>query len=146
MTRWIIFILIYLLLVIYGYQAVRTVTKQSAWYYLYFGIALLVLGNFIFQFTSVSEGRVLSPAKSYAFGFLLSFMALNLVLVPILLGEDLIRGFFSIYDRLVSTKDSFHIPSRRKFVSQVALGLAAIPFTSLLYGMYRGKYNFRVLN
>ena len=25
------------------------------------------------------------------------------------------------------------------------MGLAAIPFTSLLYGMYKGKYNFKVL-
>ncbi|HNQ26314.1 MAG TPA: metallophosphoesterase, partial [Aquaticitalea sp.] len=33
----------------------------------------------------------------------------------------------------------------RKFVSTVALGVAAVPFASLLYGMYQGKYNFRVL-
>ena len=38
------------------------------------------------------------------------------------------------------------MPSRRKFISQIALGLAAVPFASLLYGMYRGKYRFRVLN
>ena len=88
---------------------------------------------------------MLSPAKSYAFGFLLAFMSLNLVIVLLLIGEDLIRGAFSVYDKLVSTKDAFHVPSRRKFISQIALGLAAIPFTSLLYGMYRGKYNYRVL-
>ncbi|WP_115462670.1 metallophosphoesterase [Winogradskyella aurantiaca] len=145
MTRWIVFILIYALLAIYGFQAVKTVTKQSIWYYVYLGVALLVLGNFIYQFSSTSDGSVLSPAKSYAFGFLLSFMALNLVIVPILIGEDLIRGAFSVYDKLVSSKTSFHVPSRRKFVSQLALGLAAIPFSSLLYGMYRGKYNYRVL-
>lgn len=145
MTRWIVFILIYALLAIYGFQAVKTVTKQSIWYYVYLGVALLVLGNFIYQFSSTSDGSVLSPAKSYAFGFLLSFMALNLVVVPILIGEDLIRGAFSVYDKLVSSKSNFHVPSRRKFISQLALGLAAIPFSSLLYGMYRGKYNYRVL-
>jgi predicted MPP superfamily phosphohydrolase len=37
-------------------------------------------------------------------------------------------------------------PKRRKIISQIALGLAAIPFTSLLYGMYRGKYNYKVLS
>jgi predicted MPP superfamily phosphohydrolase len=37
------------------------------------------------------------------------------------------------------------MPSRRSFISKIALGLAAIPLTSLLYGMYRGKYNFKVL-
>jgi predicted MPP superfamily phosphohydrolase len=144
-TRWIIFILIYTLLSVYGFQAVRTITNQKVFYYVYIGLALLVVGYFIYQFSTPTDGSVLSPTKSYAFGFLLSFMALNMVIVPILIGEDLIRGAFSIYDKLVTSKESFHIPSRRRFVSQIALGLAAIPFTSLLYGMYRGKYNFRVL-
>jgi len=145
MTRWIIFTIIYVLLTIYGFQAIKTVTKHSWIHYIYIGIAIIVAGNFIYQFTGASEGRVLSPIKSYAFGFLLSFMALNLVLVPILFLEDIIRGIFGLYDRFVAKREVFHIPERRKFISQIALGLAAIPFTSLLYGMYRGKYNFRVL-
>lgn len=145
MTRWIIFIIIYLILTVYGFQAIKTITKYSWVHYIFIAIAIIIVGNFIFQFASSSEGRVLSPSKSYAFGFLLSFMSLNLVLVPILLGEDIIRGALGLYDKLV-TKESFYLPSRRKFVSQVALGLAAIPFSSLLYGMYKGKYNFRVLN
>src|SRR5690606_33209525 len=36
-------------------------------------------------------------------------------------------------------------PSRRKFISQIALGIAAVPFLSLLYGMYKGKYDYQVL-
>lgn len=35
---------------------------------------------------------------------------------------------------------------RREFVSKMALALAAIPFTSVLYGMARGKYNYQVIN
>lgn len=145
MTRWIIFAIIYMLLTAYGFQAIKTLTKQSWIHYLFLGIAVIVVGNFIIQFTVAGEGRVLSPAKSYAFGFLLTFMSVNLVLVPILLGEDIIRGFYGLYDRFIA-KNDLHVPSRRKFISQIALGLAAIPFASLLYGMYKGKYNFRVLN
>jgi predicted MPP superfamily phosphohydrolase len=37
------------------------------------------------------------------------------------------------------------LASRRRFVSQVGLGLAAIPFLSLIYGMTIGKYNFKVI-
>lgn len=144
MTRWIVFSIVYILLTIYGLQAIKTVTKQSWVHFIYIAVAIIVVGNFVYQFTGASEGRVLSPIKSYAFGFLLSFMAFNLVLVPILLGEDIIRAAMGLYDKLV-TKETFELPSRRKFISQIALGLAAIPFTSLLYGMYKGKYNFRVL-
>lgn len=35
---------------------------------------------------------------------------------------------------------------RRKFVSKIVLGLAAIPFASVLYGIVIGKYNFKVIN
>ena len=146
MIRWIIFILIYSLFSVYGFQAIKTVTKLSWLHYLFIAIAIIVAGNFIYQFSIGAEGRVLNPAKSYAFGFLLAFMSLNLVIVPILIGEDIIRVFLGVYDKLFATKESFYLPSRRKFISTVALGLAAIPFASLLYGMYRGKYRFRVLD
>ncbi|WP_033957569.1 metallophosphoesterase [Psychroserpens jangbogonensis] len=146
MIRWVIFILIYSLFSVYGFQAIKTVTKLSWLHYLFIAIAIIVAGNFIYQFSIGAEGRVLNPAKSYAFGFLLAFMSLNLVIVPILIGEDIIRIFLGVYDKLFATKESFYLPSRRKFISTVALGLAAIPFASLLYGMYRGKYRFRVLD
>ena len=45
-----------------------------------------------------------------------------------------------------SEKRSFDIPHRRKFISQIAIGLGAVPFASLLYGMYQGRYNYKVLN
>ena len=37
------------------------------------------------------------------------------------------------------------MPDRRKFISQLGLGLAAIPFLSLLYGVTIGKYNYKVI-
>jgi predicted MPP superfamily phosphohydrolase len=144
MLRWIIFILIFCIFSIYGYQAIKTVTKATWIHYLFIAVAFIIAGNFIYQFSISSEGRVLNPAKSYALGFLLAFMSLNLVIVPILLGEDIIRAVLALYDKLI-TKEAFDMPSRRKFISQIALGLAAIPFTSLLYGMYKGKYRFRTL-
>ncbi|REE16833.1 hypothetical protein DFQ09_10544 [Winogradskyella pacifica] len=146
MIRWLLFAILFIILTVYGFQAIKTVTKQTWVYYLFLGVAIVVVGNFIFQFTATSEGRVLTTAKSFAFGFLLAFMAFNVVLLPFLIGEDFIRGAISVYDKFVTKNDTFYLPSRRKFVSQVALGLAAIPFSSLLYGMFQGKYNFRVLN
>lgn len=120
---------------------------KSAWvHYIFIALALIIAGNFIIQFTVYSEGRVLNPAKSYAFGFLLAFISLGLIIIPILLGEDVIRFIYGVYEKLVTKNDSFYLPSRRKFISQIALGIAAVPFASILYGMYRGKYRFRVLN
>lgn len=146
MLRWIIFVLVYILLSFYGFQAIKTLTKASWIHYLFIAISLIVVGNFIYQFSVGSEGRVLNPTQSYAFGFLLTFISLNLILVPFLLGEDIIRAAIGIFEKRMTSEENFHLPSRRKFISGLALGLAAIPFTSLLYGMYKGKYRFRVLS
>tara|TARA_B110000003_G_scaffold276579_1_gene324128 strand:- start:4879 stop:5859 length:981 start_codon:yes stop_codon:yes gene_type:complete len=60
-------------------------------------------------------------------------------------GEDMIRLLTGFYFKISASEQNFHIPSRRKFISTLALGIAAIPFSTLLYGMIKGKYNFKVL-
>lgn len=142
--RWIIFIIIYILLDIYVFQAFKTITKQSWVYYIYLGLSLAVIANFYYQFNFV-EDKGLSGAKSYAIGFLLVFFIPKLVLGIFLLGEDLVRFVVGGVGKLSHSGQDFSIPSRRKFLSQLALGVAAIPFASLLYGMYKGKYNYKVL-
>ncbi|NJB70976.1 hypothetical protein GGR42_001438 [Saonia flava] len=145
MLRWVIFIVVYLAVAFYTLQALKTVTKHQWVYYTFVAVTLLIIGNFIYQFTIGEEGRVLSRPKSYAFGFLvaiLAFMTINLIL---LFSEDIFRFLSAIYYRISGKHTEFTIPSRRRFLSMVALGVAALPFSALLYGMYRGKYNFKVL-
>lgn len=143
--RWIIFIIIYFIIDYYSFQAVKAVTKKTWLHYLYIALSIIVVGNFVYQFMQVSEGRVLTPAKSYAFGFLVTLIALKMAIVPILLGEDIFRFLSGVYTKLFSSNESFGLPSRRKFISQMAFVVAALPFSSLLYGMYKGKYNYKVL-
>ena len=145
MMRWIVFIIIYVIIDFYAFQAIKTLTKKRWIHYLHVAISFIVVGNFIYQFMQVSAGRVLTPEKSYAFGFLLTLLALKIVVVPILFGEDIFRFISGFYNKLFSSSNNFFLPTRRKFVSQIALAVAAIPFTSLLYGMYNGRYNFKVL-
>ena len=78
-------------------------------------------------------------------GLLLITYVPKLVVTFLLLGEDVFRigagsvNYFSNYNN-----DAF-LGSRRKFVSQLGLGLAAIPFMSLIYGITIGKYNYKVI-
>ncbi|GAA0871506.1 metallophosphoesterase [Gangjinia marincola] len=143
--RWIIFIGIYVLVDIYAFQAVRTITSSRWIYGLYWLFTILVLGNMIYQVSTSTSGMA-SGGLSYAFGFLLSLFAPKLLLIIAMFGEDIVRFFVGIFNKFISGEGSYHFPERRKFVSAVALGLAAVPFASLLYGIYRGKYQFRVLN
>ncbi|PZD78791.1 metallophosphoesterase [Mesonia sp. K7] len=144
--RWIIFGVIFVLLSFYSLQAIKTVFKNSWINYIYIGFCLLVVVFFTYQWLQPSEGRVLSIGRSYAMGFLLSLMIFQLLIVVFLLGEDIYRIVAAIIQKFSGKSETVHLPSRRKFISTAALGLASIPFLGMLYGMYRGKYNFRVLS
>ncbi len=145
--RWTIFICFYLLINFYAFQAIRTISKSNWVMFFYFLVSLIILGNFIFQWMQDNPGRGLTGARAYSLGFVLAFMAGNIVVTLFMFGEDIVRLFTAIYYKIApSATSDFGLPSRRKFLSQIALGIAAIPFSSLLYGMYQGRYNFKVLN
>jgi len=80
----------------------------------------------------------------YAFSLLLIFLLPKLTLLISMFGEDIYRVFVKGI-RVIGNSEVKSIPGRRKFVSQIALGMAAIPFASFLYGVTKGKYNFKVL-
>ena len=146
MLRWIVFIIIYLIMGFYTLQALKTATRLPWVYYAFMAISLVVLGNFIYQFTWGAEaGRVLSRPKSYAFGFLIAILTFNIITIIFLFSEDIFRFLAAVYSRFFDGSQEFDLPTRRRFLSLVALGIAALPFSALLYGMYRGKYNFKVL-
>jgi len=146
MLRWIVFIAIYCIMGYYSLQAIKTATRFPWVYYAFMLIAVLVVGNFLYQFTfGESEGRVLSGPKSYAFGFLLAMLTFQIITIVFLFSEDLFRIISGSYQKIFGTAKEFSLPERRRFLSLIAMGIAALPFGALLYGMYRGKYNFKVL-
>lgn len=142
--RWIFFVVIYIILDIYAYQAFKTVTRHSWIYWIYLALSLGVLGYLLYQF-NVPDKQGLTGARSYAIGFFLAFFVPKLILFILLFGEDLVRVVVSGLQKIFNSNDAYALPSRRKFISQIALGIAAIPFASLLYGMYQGRYNYKVL-
>ena len=70
-----------------------------------------------------------------------------MVIMIMMFGEDILRVPQAAFRYFTegSNMNASYMPSRRLFVSKIALGLAAIPFVSFLYGMYFGRYNFKVL-
>lgn len=144
--RWIILLLIYVLLSLYAFQLVKNLSKQTWVWVSYAAITIVILLNVVYQFWFEQDGgKVLTVAKSYAMGFMLSWALFTAVIVIFALSEDIVRFFIATYNKFFSVEQKFTAPSRRKFVSTIAVGLAALPFAGMLYGMYRGKYNYKVL-
>ncbi len=146
MIRIVLFTLLYLILGLYVVQGFKTITKNPWIVYLYIGLSVLVLLNFLFQFVVVEgSGGALTRVKTYAFSFFVILLVFKLVTVIFLFSEDIFRFLFAAYNKFFGGDKVFNMPDRRKFISTLALGIAAIPFGALLYGMYKGKYNFKVL-
>ena len=143
--RWILFILIYVLIDIYAYQAFRTLSKSSWLMIIYFLLSLGVLAALYFLLNSSGSTNFMTPPRNYLFGIFLVLFIPKLLLVIFMFGEDVMRFFIGMFFKFSANESGFYMPSRRKFISTLALGIAAIPFASLLYGMVQGRYNFKVL-
>ncbi|MDN3723316.1 metallophosphoesterase [Aequorivita sp. SDUM287046] len=143
--RWFLFILFYILVDIYAFQAVKTITKSPLIYGFYVVISLMVLAGLIYELSFFGSSKMMQPPKMYFFGIFLAVFVPKLLLVIFMFGEDILRFFVGLFMKIYGSQGDFYMPSRRKFVSTIALGIAAIPFASLLYGMIQGKYDYRVL-
>ncbi|MDB9721089.1 metallophosphoesterase, partial [Winogradskyella sp.] len=149
MIRWVIFIVLIGIADFYAFQSLRTITKSNWWYAFYWLFTLVIVGNFIIQFYSFSRSNGFSQSNSLAVGLLIALVVPKLLVIAIMFGEDVLRlpqGLYSYFMQDGGSSTTIkHVPERRKFISKIALGVAAVPFVSILYGMYKGKYNFKVL-
>lgn len=145
--RWITSILFFLIFQWYSYQAIKTFTSNRWLLFAYFLFVIMVVGNLLFYTVVLERSTSNEPRLMYAIGFFISLFVFQILVTILLLGEDIFRIPQGIYAYFSKMPDQVQfLPQRRKLISQIAIGLAAIPFASLLYGMFRGKYNFKVLS
>lgn len=147
MSRFIILAILYVVLAVYGFQAFRTLFKSPLLHWTYIALFLGALIFLTIKVVTYDPSDGFKGTAAIAGSIFAAFFLLALVLGFFLLLEDIVRLLGFGYNKMVglsSSADGFY-PSRRKFVSGIALGLAALPFGALLYGMYRGKYNYQVL-
>lgn len=145
--RWIVSILFFLIFQWYSYQAIKTFTSNRWLLFAYFLFVIMVVGNLLFYTVVLERSTSNEPRLMYAIGFFISLFVFQILVTILLLGEDIFRIPQGIYAYFSKMPDQVQfLPQRRKLISQIAIGLAAIPFASLLYGMFRGKYNFKVLS
>ena len=146
--RWLLFIVFILCLQWYSSNAVKTVTKSSWVYYLFMVFNTLVIVNFILQIVFFRENGLMSPYFSYSFGLCITVMVFQIITISFLFVEDVVRVPQWIYHVFTKgfSKSFEYSPQRREFISKLALITASIPAGSLIFGMMRGKYNYRVIN
>ena len=145
MIRWLIFIVVVGLVDFYAFQSVKTITKNKIVLIAYWGLSLAVLAYVMYQLLIFNNTNGLTLSLMLAFGLLILSILPKFTAIIVLFGEDIFRMFKGGFDSFSSGLSVPFFPERRIFVSKVALGLAAIPFASVLYGMFKGKYNYKVI-
>ncbi|MFN3757023.1 MAG: metallophosphoesterase [Flavobacterium sp.] len=144
--RWLFFIFIILLIEVYAFQAFKTVSRVKWVHWGYVLVSLSVIIYLIYSFSQFDRSVGQTKQTLFTFGLLLIIYIPKLILFTVMFGEDFFRVVSGVITHFVGDNDQgTFLPNRRKLVSQLAIGVAAIPFISLLFGMTIGKYNFKVI-
>jgi predicted MPP superfamily phosphohydrolase len=143
-----------LLLDWYVFSGLKTLTTgwQSArmrwlftWGYLIISLVVIVL--FLVGLSSFTTAKGMTPYHEYTLSIFITLFITKIFFVLVLSLGDLSRFIYGIVHNITKsgtkTNEPF-FPTRRKFVSEVAVLVAAFPFTGFLYAMIQGKYDYKV--
>ena len=146
--RWIVRLVLLLIIVLilewYAFQSLKTVSKNKIVRFSWIFISLIAYVNFFFVAITYDRSQGQTPQFQMAMGVMLTVLLPKVVILLIMFGEDIYRWIVKAISA-ISSEETKPLASRRKFISQLALGLAAIPFASFIYGIIQGKYNYKVL-
>lgn len=139
------FIAIFLLLDWYVWQAFKTSFKHykylSTLKYGYVSItAVSIILLLLVNLTDFSQWSRLARNSAIAFWFVLYFP--KVIAVVFLFGEDVVR-LVKVSINSVFSESKFD-PSRKAFISKLAIGSTALLSSGLLYGILRGAYQVNV--
>ena len=113
-------------------------------YFVALGITLTGFAATIFMFSSGHSKS--NFALNLLVGMAFILLVTKLILALFFLTDDLVRLFQWLFmqagSKISGDEEAVVMPGRRKFVGQLALAIAAIPFSSAVYGIIKGKYDF----
>jgi len=150
-----------LLLDLYSWRGIKVLVRRIGFKWirqairgLYWGLSVLIILGFILFMLRIKHVK---QAEAYIFaGRLVAVFAVFYLPKLLFIVFVLIRDFLLLIDGLIkwirrSRKKSSEKKSvgrtmeRTEFLYQMGLFLAAIPFASIVYGVTKGKFNYRVM-
>ena len=143
--RFFIILLVLLFIEYYAFQAFKTLFKTKGLVTAYQVLSAVLFVFLLYSFTKFDRSVGQTQQTMVTMGLLLLVYIPKIVMTLVLFGEDIYRVIMGSVNYVVKNDTGDFIRSRRKFVSQFALGIAAVPFLSLIYGITIGKYNYKVI-
>ena len=146
--RWFFLLIVFLAIEIYAFQAFKTVSKNSWLTKTYILLNTLIFLNFFLRVIYVYQNELSYSDQFYGnlsipFALFFTLVCFKLIIILFLFFEDISRAVLSIINFFFSFSDA-KIFERRSFLSKIALLVASIPIPFVLYGIYKGRYNYKV--
>ena len=138
---------------LYIFQGIKTLTAtldsattRKLIYGIFWAVNILFMALIALGFLTFDRAKGMKTYQIWAFNAFILVMVPKLIFALVLLGQDAVRlfGMGANYALGQPNTEGGYLPSRRVFVSQLGLGLAAIPFAGIIYGMMKGKYDYTV--
>ncbi len=144
--RLLLFLLFIALIDWYSFQAFKTLSQLQAWVKIGYWVFSIIVYFFIAYGLLTFNRGLINPNIGRMVSLLVLSLVPKLIIIVFLFGEDILRLFTGTFHFLAGSQDGEFLPNRRKFISQTALVLSAIPFLGILHGVLIGKYRFRVIS
>ncbi|WP_166586746.1 metallophosphoesterase [Mucilaginibacter agri] len=137
----------------YVFSGLRTLSmgwSQRARVIMLYGYLLISVGVtvvFLIGIGSLTTAKGMTPFHEWMLSLFLTFFVTKLVFIIVLSLGDLgrfVTGIATNVTKPTSQQTHPYFPGRRKFISELAILLAAFPFTGFLYGMFKGKYAYKL--
>ena len=154
-----LFVLVFILVVdLYSFKGIKLLAStienniiKYGIYIIYWSVPLLLLSFLIYYRALAPFEREPAIFKNFFLlgGFFILFYVPKLVFIIFHLADDIMHigkllvHKFSANGNIPVSGDVQEI-SRAKFLTQIGIITAAIPFASILYGMAKGRFNFRI--
>ena len=145
----VLLLIIYLGLDLYTFYGLSSlITAQSFFCSIYWAVSVTVLAGFykVSQDLQRFKSGVRPLTTNLLLGFGFAVFVGKILLSGFLLTQDIGRLVLGVLNNLFTTiaelTGTSDIPPRHRIITMVSVGLAAIPFVSMLYGMTVGKYRY----
>jgi len=118
--------------------------RRKRMLYIYWIISIATSVLLLIRIPSFRTAMGIRPFNEWVLSIFLTLFFTKLFFVIALFAGDIVRLVAGIYNKIARPGIAHAIPARRKFIGDIAILFAALPFTSFLYAMTKGKYDYRL--
>ena len=123
-----------------------TTSKITQFCYMLFSIGTLVVGVITLVSTFPNGIIGLTSLQNFVIALMLSVIICEFILGLFFIGDDvLFVAHWMSEKKSNSIENNIDLNTRRHFLKTTGLVLSTLPFASFLYGITKGKYNFKVI-